>query len=458
MIKKLFPALLFLLSMQPVTAQKKVTLEKFRNYTSNDLRYYWQSAEIRKAFVQQLSQILLRHRQLSLTDTANFNIQFPKNDEEASTVTLDFDDADTNHVHMYLNLYEFKPNLFFSAIEKGPFDSALLNRTRNVFAIQALVVTSSKEVLFNEVLNIVVSHAQTAGMGTLYGNGIPFSATIITPKGFTEMLKAAADILFNPKNELMLVEIKVPPAYYADNYILPKTASRARTHVSTAKDISIYQYNGKQEMIRAGEAIYEEIRIKGKNAEKYPDVLTAAIKNTEHFSSSDFVFLRQESRDVVRDKNYLLKMVVQLDPFNRPAMPQYAFTNFLPGNFHYLLHEKDTLATFTIDKGIIDPDKKLYPDKVSNGFDSSSFFIFPAAQPIKPVLYDYVVTGKISNQDFSIKCSGYRNTVKEIFLSGKLICIAQGKFSPEKFVVFDASLSPELLNQLFMIGFNRFFE
>ena len=51
-----------------------------------------------------------------------------------------------------------------------------------------------------------------------------------------------------------------------------------------------------------------------------------------------------------------------------------------------------------------------------------------------------------------------RNTIKEIFLDKKLVCIAQGKFSIEKFVVFDASLSTELLNQLFMIGFNRFFE
>ena len=255
-----------------------------------------------------------------------------------------------------------------------------------------------------------------------------------------------------------MIEIKATPAFIGDNYILPKTMGYPRTYVLTTKNIAQYRYQNKQEMIRLGETMYEEIRIKGKKAEKYPDSLTAAIKKTEHFSTSDFVFLRQDCRDVVRDRNYLLKMVVQLDPDNPPALPLLAFTNFLSGNFHYLLNEKDTLAAFTIQKSVSDPVKKLYANKVSNGFDSASFYSIQAKNTYLPVVYDYVVKGKLSQQDFSIQCSGFPNTMKEIYLNEKLVCIAQGKFSPEKFVVFDASLSPELLNQLFMIGFNRFFE
>jgi hypothetical protein len=78
--------------------------------------------------------------------------------------------------------------------------------------------------------------------------------------------------------------------------------------------------------------------------------------------------------------------------------------------------------------------------------------------PPTPFVYAYLVKGQIGKHRFSIKCSGFGNTVKEIYLDDTLICIAQGKFSPEKFVFFDASLSPELFNQLLMIGFNPFFE
>ncbi|MEN9686596.1 MAG: hypothetical protein RLZZ28_2382, partial [Bacteroidota bacterium] len=75
-----------------------------------------------------------------------------------------------------------------------------------------------------------------------------------------------------------------------------------------------------------------------------------------------------------------------------------------------------------------------------------------------PVVFDYILSGKIGQHSFVIKCSGFKNNLKEIYLDEKIACIAQGKFSPEKFVLFNASLSPEILNQLFMIGFNRFLE
>jgi hypothetical protein len=50
------------------------------------------------------------------------------------------------------------------------------------------------------------------------------------------------------------------------------------------------------------------------------------------------------------------------------------------------------------------------------------------------------------------------NKLKEIYLDGRLVCIAQGKFSPEVFVVFGATLPPVLFNQLLIIAFNRFLE
>ncbi|MEK7199831.1 MAG: hypothetical protein AAB212_07930, partial [Bacteroidota bacterium] len=157
---------------------------------------------------------------------------------------------------------------------------------------------------------------------------------------------------------------------------------------------------------------------------------------------------------------YQLQLTTQIDPTNLPETESLLFTNFLSGNFHYLFQGKDTLAKFSILKNVTDKVNRVYTNILYNGYDSVSFY------PVKPngvsqglpVIYDYQVEGVISNKPFGIKCSGSGEMVKEIFLDNTLVCIAQGKFSPEKFVLFDASLSPELLNRLFMIGFNRFFE
>jgi hypothetical protein len=59
--------------------------------------------------------------------------------------------------------------------------------------------------------------------------------------------------------------------------------NQPRIFVTTAKNISTYRYKETGEMIRMGEAVYEEILLKGKKAQKYPDDITAAIKKTPHY-------------------------------------------------------------------------------------------------------------------------------------------------------------------------------
>jgi hypothetical protein len=279
---------------------------------------------------------------------------------------------------------------------------------------------------------------------------------LMMPKGFTEMLKAALDIMLNPRSDLTQVEMKVAPAFAVDNYILPKIQKQPRIQVTNTKGISTYAYQDTEEMIRFGDAVYEEMQLKGKNAVKYPAALTNAIKATVGYAGSDYVFLRQDARDVLHDHNYKLQLVTQVAPY--PILRGLPFTNFIDGNFHYLFHEKDTVAVFSIQRSVADHSKKIAAFKVYNGFDTASTYTLPGKDITWDVIYDYVVRGKLGQQNFSINSSGFGNTVKEIFLNDKLVCIAQGKFSPERFVVFDASLSPDLLKQFFMIGFNRFFQ
>src|SRR6478609_3209815 len=144
-------------------------------------------------------------------------------------------------------------------------------------------------------------------MGMPYDNGISLANLAVLPKVFTAFLKTTTNTLFDPKNEMGMIEIKLPPAFLADNYILPKTLNQPRTYVVTKKNISTYHLGSTTEMIRTSEPVYEEIVIKGKKAQKYPADLTNAIMKTPNLSKSDYVFLRQDVRDVIRDKNYLIK-------------------------------------------------------------------------------------------------------------------------------------------------------
>lgn len=463
--KKLIISLLLLFLASGIVGQKKVVLEKIRCQSFNvPLTTYLKDDEIKKNIASQLNNTLLQQQLLPLADTTTVNIEFLQLGKEIKNVKTDFTDTDTSHLHLYIDFFEAEPFTFFSQADNSyPPDSNVLKRAGTVLMLKAMLLRSDKTIAFNEELGIIISPADTPGIGTVYENGIVYGDLAITPKSFTELVKSAVTLLFNPKNESSVVEMRIKHAFFADNYILSKTYKQPRFYVNTIKELSTYNYQGKGEMIRLGQPVYNEILIKGKKALKYPDDLTKAIKSTWHYSSSDFVFLQQESRDVIRDKNYTLQLVTQIDP-DPTYMPygfigaKFMFTNFLAGGFHYLFLEKDTLARFEISRSYTERENKYYPNHITNGFDSIVYHLPTSFVNETEVIDNYKISGTIGNNSFSIKCSGRTNTVKEFFLGDTLVCIAQGKFVPEKFVIFDASLSPELLNQLFIIGFNRFFE
>jgi hypothetical protein len=458
-MRKIIVSFLLILSVQAVDAQKKVVFEKLRFFSFNlPVTQYLQDPSITQTILSQLNGTLSKHLGLAITDTTKLKTEFLNFNYAAGPIRPDFADQDTSVLHMYIDLLEQDPFYFFRNPQHRAADSTLQDRTKSVFSITALIVNSNKQTQLHETLNVVITPGETPGMGIPYDNGISLANLAVLPKVFTAFLKTATNILFDPKNDAGMIDIKLQPAFLADNYILPKTLNQPRTYVVTKKGFSSYPFNGTTEMIRMSEPAYEEILIKGKKAQKYPADLTNAIMKTPNLSKSDYVFLRQDARDVIRDKNYLIKLTVQMDPDIINLDDSRLFTNFLSGDFHYLFIDADTLAKFSIQKNVPGTNQ-VSSSLIGNGYDTVSFYrikLNSLRQNFKQS-YDYLVNGRISNRPFTIKC-GPMNATKEIFLEDKLVCIAQGKFTIEKFVLFDASLSPELLNQLFIIGFNRFFE
>lgn len=457
-MRRLLTFIAVVFCLHNTSAQKKIILEKMRCLSAvGPTMSYLKDAGIKRTIASHLNRTFERSGFPSLADTSTLaNIEFPSRLADLNGGDVSFNDKDTSLFHLYLDLFETLPGSYFAPAERLlSVDTNMQTRAKTVFLLRAYIFRSDKKQVFGEELNVVITNAESVGMGVPYSTRL--GKLFLTPKAFTEMFRAATGILFDPKNELTLIEIKASPAFMVDDYILPQTTNKPRTFVTTNKSIGSYVYQGQNEMIRLGVAEYEEIILKGKKAQSYNDDFVSVVKSRPNYASSDFVFLRQVCRDVVRDKNYLVKLCVQVDPATVLPEP-YTFTNFLPLDFHYLFLENDTLARFTIQTNKFDETKKIVPAKVFNGVDSSSFFtIAPALQP-EPVRYEYIVKGTIAQRKFTVKCSGNGNTVKEIFIDDKLVCIAQGKFNPEKFVVFDASLSSDILNPLLMIGFNRFFE
>ncbi len=456
MLKKILALFVMSFFLQVLQAQTKVIPEYIRCQSiKGPVMEYFQNVGIRMTFSSHLNSFLQKYHHASLTDTSRLNIQILDADNTLELQTLHKTNDYSDSLHMFLSIFESSSlaysNKFFSQktiVTRE--DSTFLDSVRSVLLLN-ITLTRRDSILFDNSLEMIIKPGITPGIGIL-------SNTVsLTPKGFTEVLKIGMNLLFNPNNNLSEIELKASPAFVADNFILTKTMGQPRVFVTTKKDLHSFDYNG-TEMIRMGEAVYEEIRMRGKKATKTNPYLEEIIKKTKNYAISDFVLLHQECRDVVRNKNYSLQLIAQIDTQNPPPSPSLLFTGFLKDNIHLLLNETDTIAQFSIEKSKTDTNKKLFIDKITNGYDSTSLFFLGTNHEPRDLVYDYVVTGNIGKENFSIKCGGFGNTLKEIYINDKLICLAQGKFSPEKFVFLDSSLSPEIFNQLLMIGFNCFFE
>jgi hypothetical protein len=165
--------------------------------------------------------------------------------------------------------------------------------------------------------------------------------------------------------------------------------------------------------------------------------------------------LRQECRDVYQDKNYIIKIATEIDPYSTASSKKELFSDFLSGEVHLMLEGKDTVAIFTINKNIGDPNKQVYLDKTTNGMDSSSMAKVSKKDFPFQVTYDYQLTGKIRGERFTIQ-SFWNHEMKEMYLNNKLIGIVKGKTDPENFIIVDESSNASIMKELFLIAYNKF--
>lgn len=435
------------------SSQTKVILEQFRTFSMvGPVMKYLNIEETKAVFLKQLNNNLLKHKNAQLTNNELRLIALP-NLKEISSANVPFTLSDSSTWHMYLDLYEFETNTFYYTQPEYKEDSLLFKRTESVFQLGVLLTNSVKEILLNEVMTICVSKGNSNGFG------IKADALSLGNKGFTDMLNLGLGRLLDPDNKIGMIEVKAAPAYYADNFILPIISNYPVIQVNGKNNIASFKRDNTDEIIRLGDSFYEQLITKGKTKNIVDtSIVGIAINNTGRQSSSDFVQLRQESRDVLRDKNYTLKMLIEINPLFNYRNEDEAFTSFMPDQVHFLLANKDTIAKFRIIKntGLDIGYRRMYLNKISNGYDSTSVVtIFP--DDVSRIIFsEYSIIGFIHNEPFMIICSD-KNKLKEFYLNKKSVAVAMGKFLPDRIAVFDASLDKELLNQLMMIGFSRFF-
>ncbi len=284
---------------------------------------------------------------------------------------------------------------------------------------------------------------------------------LITPKSFLKLLETGLSVLLDRNNETEILQMTSVPAIANDNFIQPYLKNQPKLNFRIEKGIIQYLWKGELQYLRYQEPLYENIVLKGKKASALPNSLLERI-NADNLWEP--LFLREECRDILADNNYLLQCVASVEsdpygkgvPFNKKTGLPF---NFLSGQSHVLLQEKDTIAHFSLKTNKLDGKKKKFLHQLYLALDSSIVNLESSARETVQ-RYDFELEGNLKGIPIKICYIGLRGmpeSTREIFLKDKLVAIVQGKDAPELLVVLDKDLDAITLNQLLLLSFSNLF-
>ena len=449
-MKRLMYLCLLLLVGFRVPAQNKVIVESIRSFSMlGPTMNYLEDTSVRSSISAKLSAILNKNYNLVFSSTP-LPIRIFTNSDGLKNNTAQFSTSDTSTWHLFVEVYEYDPISFLTGSALEAPDTAIIASASSVIQISCMLINGLQEIVNNQTVYAAISNSETVGVGIRPKN------IFLTKKSFASVVQVGLQMALDPNNEKIVLDIKAPNVYYGDNFMMGHLKNGSKILVNKVKDTWSYTIVGKQELLRMGEQLFDEIWVKRKLVDSTSSpLLLKKIKETGNAASSDFIYLRQECRDAYQDKNYTIKIATEIDPYSTASSEKELFSNYLSGEVHLMLEGKDTAAIFSITKNKVDPYKRIYLDETTNGMDSSSIAKVSKKEFPFQVTYDYQLTGKIRGERFTIQ-SFWNHEMKEMYLNNKLIGIVKGKTDPENFIIVDESSNASIMKELFLIAYNKF--
>ena len=456
LLQKISIALLVCICIsRPADAQKKVALEMMRCYsTTGPSMKYLLDPDRQQAILQQLHASLLKEYNFQLTDTVQIPIVLLTPEDLKKNTPIQSFSADTSLLHLYIDCQETNPFTFFSGVTYLT-DSLLALRSLNVIHLSYFLLNYKNELIDENELTISISHKEIASIGIpfnrFFTDGIPQSLST-TANGFTASIKAGIQYLFNPNNSSSLIELKVPPAYFYNNFITPETYQSSKIILPEFQN-NTWQFEAPEgmQLIRNGEQGILGVKINGKKMPEFPGWLFDSLSQLKEYRGNNFICLQRESRNVLQDVTYQTRLVGSL------YQSAVNTVGFLPANkkISCLLQDKDTLAVFSVNPiPNLNDSSYLWLNQCYNGREPSSLFTLDS--PPNPFLMStkLEINGELLKQPFSIRMKGTGYIWKEIYLQDEQVMAILGNDKPEKILIKNKSLSTTTIQQLLLIAYS----
>jgi hypothetical protein len=274
-----------------------------------------------------------------------------------------------------------------------------------------------------------------------------------SPSGFQTFLLKAVQILLDTStlNESIQI-VGAQPAIYADNFMMPYIAGRNSFQTATNKGYTQIMLTADTSLLlRFDSSKFFGLNIEARNTERFPLQIRKAIELGRKNRSYQYAIRQQEFRSVLADHSYFSSIIEMADPAFLDGYSSYL--KYMPGNFHVLLRNTDTIARFEIAVWKPYPERKFYFNKLYNGIDTSTMLEVDMPR-VRNTQYQtpQEFEGLLFKKPFKV-IAAPAFAYREIYFNGNLAILARGFSYPENLLLFDKNLSAEEIEALLILAF-----
>ncbi|MFM7357519.1 MAG: hypothetical protein ACKO1T_02990 [Sediminibacterium sp.] len=443
----------------PSFSQQQVVLEEVRCYSSvGPLPDYLRNPVINASLASKLQQILYQERGWQLTDSLQLPVSFPQLNELKKDKPLVIKDGNSSLLHLWIDLFEMHPAVLFNNNSEYAIDTVIAARSSSVINIKIYLVNNKNELIEKNELDLSLTQAELPAIGFLFNGLIADGQPYFLPttgSGFREAIIQGMKFIFDQNSNTSLIELKVPPAYFFNNFIPASSQTKLNIIRPELKNNNVrFTYNNRNQVIRNGEPEIAEVWINNKKRENFPASLFDTLRLIRKLGENDFVCLQHMMRDVLNDKTYDARIF----GISSQATVMEGEFPLVQKHVHYILQNSDTVAHFSVQKKpLMEETEMIWLNRSYNGIDSPTVFdLEPVSKTLK-LPTEIELKGVVFQQPFFIRIRGRNHYWKDIGLSHQGVMRVQGKNLPERILITQPMADTQTMNLLLLLAYSPVF-
>jgi hypothetical protein len=430
----------------------QVTFEQVQMYSSiqPEGKYWHPTTSQVQAFASILDTAIFNPLQLQRDTSFITKIKILNKPNQIGKIVIDWNQSQSSAFHAYLEIYELQPAQTFS--------NSMVNiiipkkdSIQSTWFLTCTILDATKKPIFQKTILIGMIPIANQGIG------YPMNLPVSPPKSLFKAIQSGVSYFDKDGEELAYIEAKVPISFASDNFTMPLLHAKPRITVDTSKDFFQFIQNGSRVVLRTPTAMMQKVDTKDKTTNNPFFTILPEIKKRTNTLFKEYYQAIQPLRNTSENKDYSLEAYIEFNPFIDPELRNTPPIRFLPDSIHKIYVDTNLIGRFKVIEQPANAGLMFNPNKIYNGYDSSSMYTLNTNYPKWVISISKSVEGRIGKDTFKIIFNNEID-VKIMYLNNVAIMAAKGRNKPNYLIPLAQVNQSPISSLLLLIAYSEIFQ